>query len=373
MRRRVSAFAALSAVVSLGALAGASPAGAAPPDFFGLVPQGAAPSSSDIERMGKGKVGSVRLLLNWTALEPVDDDYNFETTDEYIGDLAAAGIRPLPFVWGVPVFVSSNNLELPVGSAGDRAQWQEFLRVVAGRYGPGGEYWKGDYEAQHPGEQPLPVETYQIWNEQNAPKHVRKPDPGNYAELLELSDEAISAEDPGAEIVLGGMFGRPTGSAASGASAEASAKGGAIKAWSFIKRLYKTKGVKAHFDGVSLHPYSPDVAGITDQVQRVREVLKKKKDKKAELWVTEIGWGSGKPGRLGVGAKKQPKLLRKSFKLLLRRRGKWKIGGVFWYTWRDLAPGAAPCDWCATAGLFPKSGSNPKPAWNKFVGFTGGS
>ena len=372
MPRRRSGLAALFAAVSV-ALAAAGPASAAPSDFFGLVPQGAAPSGSDIERMGKGKVGSVRLLLNWTALEPVDDDFNFAATDEYIGDLAAAGIRPLPFVWGVPGFVSANNLELPVGAAGDKAQWEEFLRVVAGRYGPGGEYWKGDYKSQHPGEPPLPVETYQIWNEQNAPKHVRKPDPANFAELLELSDEAISAEDPGAEIVLGGMFGRPTGTAATGGSARAAAKGGAIKAWSFIKRLYKTKGVKSHFDGVAIHPYSPDVAGITDQIKRVRKVLKKKKDRKTDLWVTEIGWGSGKPGRLGVGAKQQPKLLRKSFKLLQRRRGKWNIGGVFWYTWRDLAAGAAPCNWCATAGLFPKSGSNPKPAWNKFVRFTGGS
>jgi hypothetical protein len=368
---RLSAFAATLAVVSLGALAAAGSASAAPAGFFGLVPQGATPSGSDIERMGQGKVGSVRLLLNWTAIEPVDDDFNFETTDEYIGNLAAAGIRPLPFVWGVPPFVSSDNLQMPVATEGQKAQWAEFLRRVAGRYGAGGQFWNTVYPAQHPGSAPVPVETIQIWNEQNAPKHVLRPSPSGYAELLRISDQAIGAVDPGIEIALGGMFGRPTGTAVTGDSGQAAGKGGAIKAWTFIKKLYKTKGVKGFFDGVSLHPYSPDLKGIKDQVNKIRKVLKKKKDKKTDLWITELGWGSDKVGRLGVGAKKQPKLLKKSFKMLLRKRRKWKIPGVFWYTWRDVA--GAPCDWCGSAGLFPATGLTPKPAWSRFVKFTGGS
>jgi hypothetical protein len=362
-RGRLGIFAATLAVASLVAVAAAAPAGAAAPrEFFGLVPQGNAPPGSDIQRMGQGKVGSVRLLLNWDLIEPSDDQFNFAASDAYIGNLAAAGIRPLPFVWGVPGFVSANHLQMPVATAGQKAQWDEFLRRVAGRYGAGGSFWNTVYPAQHPGAAPLPVHTYQIWNEQNAPKHVQNPSPSGYAELLRVSNQAIGAVDPGAEITLGGMFGRPTGTAGTG---------NPIKAWSFIKKLYKTKGVKQYFEGVSLHPYSPNVKGIKVQVNKIRKVLKKKKDKKTDLWITELGWGSQKVGRLGVGAKKQPKLLQKSFKVLLKKRRKWKIPGVYWYTWRDLP--SAPCDWCASAGLFPASGLSPKPAWRKFVKFTGGS
>jgi hypothetical protein len=358
--RRLSILAMTVAASSLLALVAAGPAAAAPREFFGLVPQGEAPPSSDIERMGQGNVGSVRLLFNWPSIEPSDDQFNWTAIDSYIGGLAAAGIRPFPFLWGTPGFVSPDNLELPVGSAADQAQWREFVREAVNRYRPGGEYWTNPalFAAQHPGANRMPVETWQVWNEQNAPKHVDKPDPSGYAKLLDISHSAITGEDPNAEVVLGGMFGKPTG------------KGG-LKAWSFLKRLYKSAGVKGDFDGVSLHPYSPTIGGIKSQVNKIRKVLKKKKDKGADLWVTEIGWGSTKKGRLGVGKKKQSKLLQQSFKLLNRKRGKWNVGGAFWYTWRDIAN--APCEWCGSAGLFRQNGFDPKPAWKKFVRFTGGS
>jgi len=359
--RRSLRVVALVAIASLGALALAAPATAkGPPGFFGLVPQGEKPSSADIERMGQGRVGTVRLLINWPSVEPTDDQFDFASLDKYIGDLAAAGVRPLPFVWGSPGFVNANNLEMPVGPAADEEQWKEFVREVVGRYGQGGDYWTTEFPTQHPGEQALPVDTLQIWNEENAPKHVDKPDPAGYARLLELSRSAANAEDPSIELILGGMFGQPRGS-------------GGLKAWSFLKRMYKVPGVKNNFDGVSLHPYSPDVDGIEEQVEQIRKALKKGKDKAAEVWITELGWGSKNKGRLGVGKKQQSKLLKGSFKLLLKKRGKWNIGGVLWYTFRDLSKADAPCDWCASAGLFKQNGTTPKPAWKSYVRFTGGS
>jgi hypothetical protein len=362
MRRRVSSIAVALVVLALGALAGAGPATAAkkaPKEFFGIVPQESL-SSADLQRMTEAGVGTVRFTLSRAEVERTDDQFSFGFVDDLVGDLAAAGIRPLPNVSGGPGFGSPDPLEFPVGSAEDRAQWQEFLSVAAARYGPGGQYWTSVYPAQHPGAQPLPVETWQIWNEQNGPKHARNPDPRRYAELVKISHSAITSAAPNAEVLLGGMFGTPKG------------KGG-IKAWTFLKRLYKTKGVKQAFDGVAIHPYSPDLAGIVEQIKRAREVLKKKKDRKADVWLTELGWGSSPKGRLGVGTKKQAKLLKKSFKLLLRKRGNWKIGGVLWYTWRDAPPGVAPCDWCITAGLFGQGLDDPKPAFGRFVRFTGGS
>jgi hypothetical protein len=91
------------------------------------------------------------------------------------------------------------------------------------------------------------------------------------------------------------------------------------------------------------------------------------------LWLTELGWGCSKKGRLGVGKKQQAKLLKRSFKLLLKKRAKWKVGGVMWYTGRDLPQSESPCDWCSTAGLFNTSGTKPKPAWKQYDRFTSGS
>jgi hypothetical protein len=359
--RRLSCIAALVGLLSVGALGTAGPATAkGPPGFFGLVPQGGVPSSADIERMEQGRVGTVRLVANWSLVEPTDDTWNFGALDEYVGDLAASGIRPFPVLFNTSPFVGPDELRLPVHSAQDKEEWKEFVAMVVERYGAGGEYWSTQYPIDHPGGQPMPVDALQVWNEQNGSKHAHDPNPSEYAELVKISNEAIDGVDTSVEVVLGGMFGSPRGE-------------GGIPGAKFLKRFYGTAGVKEAFEAVAIHPYSPDVVGIKEQIEDVRKVLKKKKDKGADVWLTELGWGSSKKGRLGVGKKQQAKLLKQSFKLLLKKRGKWHVGGVLWYTWRDLPGGDSPCDWCSSAGLFKSNGTKPKPAWKQYVRFTGGS
>lgn len=360
--RRPWALLAVAGAASAAALALAGPAAArkGPPEFFGVVPQGSVPTRADFHRMGRAEVGTVRLVVNWKLIEPRDDAWNFGSLDAYIGNLAAAGIRPFPVLFHTAPFVKSDDLRLPVHSAKQKDEWREFVAMVVQRYGAGGEYWSTEYKLQHPGQRRMPVTTWQVWNEENGPKHVNDPNPAQYAELVKISHEAIDSRDAGADVVLGGMFGKPRG------------KGG-IKAPKFLRKVYKSAGVKEAFDGVAIHPYSPDIKGIKKQIKQIRKVLKQKKDKGADVWLTELGWGSSKKGRLGVGKKKQSKLLRQSFKLALKKRGKWKIGGVMWYTWRDLPKSEAPCDWCATAGLVKGNGTKAKPALKKYVRFTGGS
>jgi phage terminase large subunit-like protein len=65
------------------------------------------------------------------------------------------------------------------------------------------------------------------------------------------------------------------------------------------------------------------------------------------------------------GLEGQARLLKKSFKLFEKQRKKWRIAGVLWYTWRDRSPVGAPCDWCASVGLFRSDGTTPKPAWRR--------
>jgi polysaccharide biosynthesis protein PslG len=251
--RRLSCLAALVGLLSVGALGTAGPATAAgPPEFFGLVPQGAEPPDADIERMGEGNVGTVRLVVNWTVVEQTDDAFSFGALDAYVGDLAASGIRPFPVLFGTAPFVNSDPVRLPVDSAKDKEEWQEFVRTAVKRYGAGGEYWSTQFPIDHPGAEALPIKTWQIWNEQNAPKYTHpKPSTSAYGQLLDITHSAITGVDPNAEIVLGGMFGTPRGK-------------GSLKAWTFLKRLYTSPGAKESFDGVALHPYSPDIAGIKE-------------------------------------------------------------------------------------------------------------
>ena len=406
--RRFPGLAALLTLLSLCALAlpTTATAGNAPPppprEFFGLVPQGNLPSNADFARMGQAKVGTARLVANWRQIEPRDDVWNFGSFDAYVGNLAAAGIRPFPVFFHSAPFVSSDDLRLPVHSAQAKEQWKEFVAMVVQRYGAGGEYWSTAYPIQHPGAQPLPVTAWQLWNEQNGPKHAHYPNPTEYAELVKISHAAIASRDPAADLVIGGMFGTPTGE-------------GGIDAWDFLSAVYASPGAKESFDAIALHPYSPDIKGIKEQVNKMRKVVKqnadeqaKKKLKKAktklkrakrsdrkakikkarksvkaakrglqqaDIWVTEIGWGSegASTSRLVKGLEGQATLLRKSFGLFEEQRKKWKIASVLWYTWRDVNRVGAPCDWCATAGLFRQDGVTAKPAWSEYVRLTGGS
>jgi len=359
--RRLRMLTAACAVSAL-ALASAASAEAAPPEFFGVVPQQSLPAN-DIQRMGQGKVGTVRTQLFWPTIESSDDHFDWSANDELIGNLAAAGIRPFPFLFGVPGFVNADHLQLPVGSAAQKEAWQQFVGGAVQRYGPGGYYWSTPalYPSDHPGAAPMPIKSLQVWNEPNAPKHTHPPSPANYGELLKITQSAAAAVDPGIEIVLGGMFGHPTGA-------------GGIDAEKFLKKLYGVSGIKSTFDSIALHPYAPNLGGIEEQVERARKVLKKKHDKGAGLWVTEIGWGSEgqSTSRLIKSLSGQAKILKKSFKLFLKQRGKWNVAGVQWFAWRDLDPADAPCDWCVSAGLFEKTGFDFKPAWKQFTKLSGG-
>jgi polysaccharide biosynthesis protein PslG len=322
----------------------------APPSFFGLVPNSGL-QPRDYQMITQANVGAARVSLFWRSIEPRDDHFDWDDTDAMIGGFAARGIISLPQLFGSPDWVAANFVSPPVGSPAQQAQWMEFVSEAVRRYGPSGTYWKTAYRLQFPGAQPIPITTWQIWNEQNGPKHFYPtPDVNRYATLLRISESAISARDPTASILTGGTVSRPTGE-------------GGVPAWRYVRNLLKVGGP---FDHVALHPYARNAREIGSHIKKVRRVLKKGKKKKAQVWITEVGWSSGPSAaspKLSTTAKGQAKRLAKTYKKLKKKRKKWRIGGVYWYTWRDFGGGV--CDWCPHAGLVtPQLG--PKPAFTAY-------
>ncbi len=342
-------------LAALGTLIVAAPAAAVPPSFYGIVPQ-VDPPQSEFARMGQGEVGSYRWPLSWRQVEQTKGTYNFTATDNLMTNLATNGIHPLPFVCCVPEFFHSDIKKPPTGSAEEKG-WEDFLRATMERYGRGGDFW-----TENPTLPQQPITDVQILNEPNSSSFYHpKPNPSQYEHLLEISTKAIHDVDPSAYIVLGGMFGTPH-----------PADGKAIDAWKFLSKLYK-KGAKGFFDSAASHPYSGNLSGIEFQIKKFRKVMKRNHDSGADVWVTEMGWGSKKhvASALGKGKQGQAKILKKSFKLLKKKRNKWNIHGVMWFTWKDHDDPNF-CTWCDSAGLFSKSFA-PKPAWKQYVKFTGGT
>jgi hypothetical protein len=357
-RCRLAGLGRLTALALIAACALASPAAAkAPRSFFGAVPQTTL-SQTDFERMGEAGVATLRLPLYWYIAQPSDTVTDFAQFDSLVRPAAKNGITVLPFLYGTPGWVAegidhrncaADCLLYPPKNQSARAAWKAFARKAAARYGPNGAFW-----SENPGVPKRPIRSWQIWNEQNSKTFYKpKPDPGEYAKLLADAASGIHGADRKADIILGGMFGVPGGNGDSRSVAAAT----------YLRNLYKVKGVKSDFNGIALHPYSRLLKSVEKQVLLSRKELQRARDSKTDLWITEIGWASGgsdNPLNLG-STKAQAKQLTAAYKMFLANRKRWHVRSVEWFAWRDAHDADDVCFFCSEAGLLSESGQ-AKPA-----------
>ena len=90
-------------------------------------------------------------------------------------------------------------------------------------------------------------------------------------------------------------------------------------------------------------------------------------DAATPLLLTEFGTASSGafPNPYDKGLAGQAIYLRRAFRLLLRKRARWRIAGADWFAWQD-GPSADPhCVFCEFAGLFDFAG-RAKPSWHAF-------
>jgi hypothetical protein len=368
---QVRAWIAAVAVSLAGTAALAPAATALPGDFWGVSPQ-AMPSVEQFQRLRTGGVDSVRIPISWAAVQPSNGaETSFAASDQLVAGAVAAGLNVLPFVyeapsWAVaPARVPGSSAKapktLPVKTGSQRNAWSNFLKLVVGRYGPGGSFWRAN-----PALPESPIRTWQIWNEENFKYFVARPSPSDYGKLIDVSYAALKSADPGAKLILGGMFARPK---------EAEFKGKPVQAYfatDFLEQVYSsTPDVKKKFVGIALHPYTTKYQQLTPDVEEFRAVLKANHDAGKGLWITEIGWSSEKPSAgdsFAKGPAGQAAQLKGAFNLFKRNQAKWKLQRIYWFSVDDQANN---CNFCGGSGLF-GSGFAPKKAWFEYVKFAGG-
>ena len=210
MRLRFTIIAVVGALLSIAIASSAS--AAVPRSFYGIVPQTPL-TATDIDRMGQGNVGTLRIIVNWSVVDPspAADDYNWASIDTIVADAARNGITILPFLYGTPTWVVQGldgrscgpakcALFAPSKAAALDA-WTVFVRDAVARYGPNGAFW-----AANPDLPQVPITAWQIWNEQNSKSfYLPRPNVGKYLKLLQAANAAVKSVDPNAEVVLGGM------------------------------------------------------------------------------------------------------------------------------------------------------------------------
>jgi polysaccharide biosynthesis protein PslG len=345
----------LMAVIVALAVLPARAAAYLPPGFIGVSPQSQA-NAKDFELMRKAAVRSVRLPLNWGAVEEGDPAFflpEWGAFDREVELAAQAGIRVMPFVWSTPEWVAPDATDLPVRSAWQRGAWTTFLHEAVERYGPEGEFWE-----ENPALPFLPIHRWEIWNEENIVSFAEHPDPVAFAKLVRISGRAIHAADPEAQVILGGLFGRPLQIPPNVASGN------------FLARVYRAGNVRRYFDAVALHPYVADATAMVWQLRNLRRIMALHHDAAKPIYLTELGWGSSAgPTRWERGIYGQADQLTKAFSIVSANRVRWRIGGVWWFTWTDEG---GTCQFCRSAGLL-NAAREGKPSWYRFNEWTGGN
>ncbi len=370
--------------------AGAGAQEPAPKDFFGVAPQ-AGLTAQDFGLMQADGVGATRQLFFWPAIEPTPGVYEWGPTDSLVRGAGDAGIEVFPVLYGTPAWAQTSKLQAKCGvTCGPKTEearqaFARFAAAAVARYGPGGDFFEPGPDpppgapAPPPPPQcqipilcktsaglarraprastpclcsnPTPITAWQLWNEQNSFKYWGpKENLASFATLMQTAAPLIRAEDPAADIVLGGMWGPP-----------------GIKIITptlrYLKQLYRIEGIETTFDSIALHPYAPKFSSTVSQLKDVRKLLTRVGDADAGLWISELGWASSGPKREGLVKTKagQANLLRTSYSLLLKRRLAWNIRGVYWYSWRDSRAAREICAWCPKTGLRTENGAE-KPA-----------
>jgi len=200
----------------------------------------------------------------------------------------------------------------------------------------------------------LPIRSWQIWNEPNLPVYwCNRPRARAYAKMLRVVGRAIRRVNRRAEIVTAGI--------------PPSKMSSAVRIERFIAQMYRARGRTA-FDTLAINSYAKDKRELATLLRTIRRIMNRRRDRKASIWITELGWGDAGPAhRFIVGADGQAIRIRSSFSTIKRLRRKLRLRGVVYYTWRDAPPYPPEFKdmWGLHTGLL-YANHQPKPAFWAF-------
>ncbi len=244
-------------------------------------------------------VGWAREDIHWFRVQPKPGVFDWTFTDAAFRELIKRNIQIVgvlghPPGWATPY--SGDAADQPSFYAPDTRLFDAYVQAVVKRYGRYVHHWE-------------------VWNEPDNPMFWQPaPNPSAYAALLKSTAATIRSVDPSAQILLGGINPFDT---------------------RFLEQI-GLNGAWDSFDILAIHPYvdpiRPEAAGIGAAADSVRTVAARFGQK--PLWVTEIGWASGRSDhdKAGLGNEQQQADNLVRAMVLLWRAG---IERIFWYTLKD--------------------------------------
>jgi hypothetical protein len=354
---------AISLAAALALPAGAS--AAVPSGFVGmtsedLLPQDTSYQDRMLRMQRRSGVRLLRQTFTWAEIEGLTNadhqspslTYRWGFWDRLVLSAARNGITVLPVLFKAPPHESS-------GPAGARethpprnpSAMGAFAAAAVARFGPGGSLWR-----ENPGVPARPIRAWQVWNEPSLKAYWGgKPSARAYVDLLRAVNDAIKRVDRRAEVVTGGI--------------PPSVLSGSVPIKRYIDQMYRAGGKRA-FDTLAINSYARSAGELGRLLRSVREIMNRRGDRRAKIWITELGWcDKGPRHRFCVGARKQSRLIRSSLALIRKERRRLRLRGFVYYSWIDGRPYAPAYQnlWGLHTGLLKLDGRS-KPALKTFAG-----
>jgi len=353
----VSARSALALVAAMIAPLAMAPAARAAPvgrDFVGVTAEDvfagdASYRTHNLEAQSALGIGLLRQTFDWAQIERAPGQYDLSYHDAYVLAAASHGMTILPILFDAPAFHARPSNGTAACPPSNNASLAAYAQALVRRYGPGGTLW-----AERPDIAPLPIRSWQIWNEPNLRVYwCNRPSARQYVAMLRTVGTAIKRVDPGAQIVTAGL--------------PDSKLSGTVPLRRFIDQMYRG-GAARYFDSLAINSYARDHRELGRMLAAVRKQMNARRDRRGRIWITEIGWGDrGPKHRYVVGEKGQATRIAQSLALIRRQRGRLRLRGVVYFCWRDAPPYAPNFKdmWGLHTGLLDINGQ-PKQSFDVF-------
>lgn len=294
--RILGAIAALALTLGLAPAASAYTPGTSP-DFFGVnasflralaypdQPNLVARMDASAASMGQAGISWARVTFDQSVEEHDKGVFNWTVPDMIVATLASHGVRTEPTFVGTAAWADAPGLLTGFNNCGNRAYpydvsgWAGWVAAAAQRYGPSGTFW-----AAHPGLPQLPIRTWEIGNEPNTSIFwCPKADPEQYSQVYSASQNAITAVDPAATVIVGGLvpnFGTTRSSD--------------VDAKEFLIRMVSANpSLATRIPEVGIHPSARTVDGVPDQlsfIAKFRQAMIAAGMPNTPMLANEFGW-----------------------------------------------------------------------------------
>ena len=228
-------------------------------------------------------VESVRSLFLWANVETAKGVYNWTGTDRAVGLHPSHNLSVLATVQGTPRWASTqpdrgDYVDLPAASSSPTTRTSS--RTLIARYGPKGTFWTAN-----PAIPKRPIREWQIWNEPSASYFLNvKNYRSYYPKMLKAGYKAVKEGDRKAKVVAAGL------------ASFLQASGKKTFSWDDQAAFYK-RGARKYFDIAAVHPFNKTVGAYVDALEEHRKVMKRYKDGRKPIYVTEFTF-LGSKGKL---------------------------------------------------------------------------